>query len=394
MTSPRVIIDARIAFGEAGGIETVVEGLAEGFSHLPQNVMGNLNVTFLALPNWTTWLQSLQPKPGMVLTVPSPPHVPSVTRQALGVARLAYHFGMASIPASLRHYPDFQMNRLRPDLVHYPFQSNLLPSSRFVYHPHDLQHRHLPDAFTKRQRLTRDASYRSMCDLASVVCVASEWVERDLMSEYRLDPGRIRVVPLGPLMRTPQRTGALPVAELPQEFIFYPAVNWPHKNHATLMKALALLRSKGVGVPLVLSGAETPDHPRLAELARREGVSDLVTVLGFVDRETLWEVYERSTAVVIPTLFEASSLPIWEAFSMGKPVLAARVTSLPEQIGAAGLLFDPLDAQEMATCIERIWRSNDLRKKLGSAGMQRAQRRSWVDVAADLVNVYRSILDQ
>ena len=59
-------------------------------------------------------------------------------------------------------------------------------------------------------------------------------------------------------------------------------------------------------------------------------------------------MYRRSAGVVVPTLFEAASFPIWEAFQRGLPVACSNVTSLPEQVGRRPLVFDPHDTDAIA----------------------------------------------
>lgn len=56
----------------------------------------------------------------------------------------------------------------------------------------------------------------------------------------------------------------------------------------------------------------------------------------------------------MPTLFESVSLPIWESFYLGVPVVSSDVCALPEQVGDAGLLFDPNNVEDMAEKIYKI----------------------------------------
>ena len=56
-------------------------------------------------------------------------------------------------------------------------------------------------------------------------------------------------------------------------------------------------------------------------------------------------LYKLSTTSVMPTLFESISLPIWEAFYFGVPVVSSNVCALPEQVVNAGLLFDPYNIE-------------------------------------------------
>jgi glycosyltransferase involved in cell wall biosynthesis len=73
----------------------------------------------------------------------------------------------------------------------------------------------------------------------------------------------------------------------------------------------------------------------------------------------------------MPTLFESVSLPIWEAFYLGVPVVSSNVCALPEQVGDAGLIFDPYNIEDMAEKIYKVWKDNALRQELIKKGYER-----------------------
>ena len=66
-------------------------------------------------------------------------------------------------------------------------------------------------------------------------------------------------------------------------------------------------------------------------------------------------------------------MPIWEAFYLGCPVISSDVCALPEQVGDAGLLFDPHNAEDMAEKIYRIWTDDMLREELVKRGYERVK---------------------
>src|SRR5262249_59697230 len=71
-------------------------------------------------------------------------------------------------------------------------------------------------------------------------------------------------------------------------FLFYPAQFWAHKNHVTLLEALALLRSDhGFDVHLVLAGSDQGNQPFVVERIAAVGLSGAVHVRGFVERPEL-----------------------------------------------------------------------------------------------------------
>lgn len=133
-------------------------------------------------------------------------------------------------------------------------------SSPYIYHPHDLQHRHLPEFFTKRQRAWREVVYGNHCKRATAVAVGTTWVKEDIISQMGVPAGKIFVVPLAPI--DGGQSSATSSVELkhviPAKYLIYPAASWPHKNHARLFEAIAALRSTGTPVHLVITGAVLP----------------------------------------------------------------------------------------------------------------------------------------
>jgi glycosyltransferase involved in cell wall biosynthesis len=79
-----------------------------------------------------------------------------------------------------------------------------------------------------------------------------------------------------------------------------------------------------------------------------------------VSNEDLRAIYQMARCLVVPSLFEANSLPIFEAWAEGIPVASSNVTALPEQVGDAGLLFDPMDPHDMGGVIERLFTDDAL----------------------------------
>jgi glycosyltransferase involved in cell wall biosynthesis len=232
-----------------------------------------------------------------------------------------------------------------------------------------------------------------------MVAVTSEWGRQDLISHFVLPPDRVVVVPLAPAIAA----YAAPSAEetdavrakygIPQSFALYPAQTWPHKNHIRLVEALAKLRTGGVDVPLVCSGGQNSHFSNIQEAIAAAGVGDLVTFVGFVEPQELAALYSMARCVVMPTLFEAAGGfgPIAESFASGVPVACSNVTSLPEQVGDAAVVFDPLDVSAIAAALKRVWEDSDLREHLVAAGRENISRFSWERTALTFRAHYRRI---
>ncbi len=85
--------------------------------------------------------------------------------------------------------------------------------------------------------------------------------------------------------------------------------------------------------------------------------------------------------MVYPSTFEGFGLPVLEAMACGTPVVASSAASLPEVVGGAGLLFDPMDTAEMAAQIRRVIGDPDLQGELRTRGREHSAGFSWKDTA-------------
>jgi len=262
----------------------------------------------------------------------------------------------------------------RVDAVHHPLTAPVLETDApTIVTLHDIQHRDLPDVLGPSRRSFRRIAYDHAARSAAAVVVASEFVRRRASDVLGLDPARVHVVPLGidHDVFAPSRN------EEPEPIILYPARPWPHKNHARLFEAFALLRKTRPRLRLVLTGA---GHERLGTLP------DSVESLGVVDGRELASLYRRAACLVFPSLYEGFSLPPLEAMACGCPVAASNLSAVPEVCGDAAVLFDPLDVEDMARAIvEADGRRDALRAK----GFARAGQFTWDETARKHELIYR-----
>lgn len=391
MGSLRVCIDARLrGDGRCGGIETLVLGLAQGFSQLDD---GAEEYLFLTVRGADDWLRPHLSGPCRILEGPAAPW-PAVHWLDVRIEREGFMGAGGAAWDKVRTLPEQvrvplavsegTIEKAGVELVHFAFQDAFLTGVPSIYQPHDLQHLHFPEYFDAGAILYREITYRAYCAQARMVAVGSKWTRDDVIRHYGLPAEKVRVVPTAPMPGCgvdPPGAELARVREqfgLPKEFLLYPAQTWPHKNHLKLLEALRVLREReGIEPALICTGHRNGFYPRIAERVRELGLERQVRFLGVVGAGELACLYRLCRAVVIPTRFEAVSFPLWEAFAAGAPAACSRVTSLPEQAGDAALLFDPDDEQEMAEAIGRLWRDGELRRELVERGRRRVAAYSW-----------------
>jgi glycosyltransferase involved in cell wall biosynthesis len=166
--------------------------------------------------------------------------------------------------------------------------------------------------------------------------------------------------------------------------LLYPAQFNPHKNHARLIDAFAVVARACPDYHLLLTGEKRLEFSRVMSKVAELNLSSRVAHLGQIDASDLVAVYKSATMVVIPTLFESISIPMYEAFSLGVPVCASNVLALPEQAGDAAILFDPMSVQDMADKITAMLCDASLRGRLVQRGTERIGTMSIDKYAADL----------
>jgi glycosyltransferase involved in cell wall biosynthesis len=284
------------------------------------------------------------------------------------------------------------------DLVHFPTQRGYITSLPTIYQPWDLQHLHYPEFFTKVDIAVREHMYRALCTCARVVCVQTEWSKSDIVEKYGVPPEKIEVIKWGCALEAYEAPSADDVRaairkfDLPDQFFFYPAVTWPHKNHQVVLRALGYLRDQHQrSVKVVFTGAPGSHHGQLNALAQDLGISGQVSHHGFVTEKELQVIYKQSTALVFPSKFEGFGLPILEAFKTGTPVVAANASVLPEIAQEAALYFDPDSPEELGLTMLRLLDSQSLRQDCIHAGARVLNQFSIRDTVSRFQKLYRRI---
>jgi glycosyltransferase involved in cell wall biosynthesis len=403
MAPLRICLDARLISGKDGGVEQVITGLASGLSKLTD---GDEEYVFWTFENADEWLRPYVHGPCRILAGPGDgrrgramtwlcDHLP---RLRSFYHKVKYSRGQRSIKLE---QSDGTIERAKVDVMHFTKQGAFLTDIPSIYQPHDLQHLHLPQFFTPWLSMDRELKYRSFCHQARMVVAMSSWGKRDLVQHYGLPPEKVSVIPWGPVTEAyPSPTSAdLEAARdkfrLPGEFVFYPAATWQHKNHLTLLSALAVLRDRyRLSVQLVCSGQISSFFPELKKQIRDLELSDQVRFLGFVSPMELQCLYQLCRCVIFPSKFEGFGMPLIEAFLAGAPAACSNVTCLPELAGDAAFLFDPDTTSEVAEAIRRLWTDEALRATLADRGRRNVSHFSWERTARIFRAHYRRIANR
>lgn len=98
---------------------------------------------------------------------------------------------------------------------------------------------------------------------------------------------------------------------------------------------------------------------------------------GYVSDFELVKLYNLCELFVFPSKHEGFGLPVLEAMSCGRPVIASDTSSLPEIIIREDMMFDPLDEQAIAEKITAALTDNNFRRTIAEYSLERAKNFSW-----------------
>jgi glycosyltransferase involved in cell wall biosynthesis len=167
-------------------------------------------------------------------------------------------------------------------------------------------------------------------------------------------------------------------------FVFHLSSSDPRDNTETVLAAFARLDTDA---ELLVGGGLGERERELRALAGPN-----VRFLGRVSDEELVGLYRGARAYVDATLYEGFGYQLLEALACGAPVVASHRSSIPEVVGEAGLLCDPLDADAIAAALTRVLREDGLAAELRSRGFAQAARFTWERTAEGFAEVLDDVL--
>ncbi|HEY0844048.1 MAG TPA: glycosyltransferase family 1 protein [Noviherbaspirillum sp.] len=264
---------------------------------------------------------------------------------------------------------------------------------------HDLSWIRHPETHPSERLREMNRFMPGVIERASHILVDSEFVRQEVMSHYGVPGDRVTAVLLGvgPEFRPREEAECLPVlTRFGLQFGRYQlAVGTlePRKNLSTVIAAFSSLPDAiRKQFPLVIVGMngwgmQSFSTGLTSMMARGE-----VRMLGYVAQDELPAIYAGAQLLVYPSLYEGFGLPPLEAMACGVPVIASRRASLPEVVGEAGVMVEPLDTDAVARSMRALVEDPALHASLRLAGRERAQMFSWRRFAHETISVYRKVL--
>jgi glycosyltransferase involved in cell wall biosynthesis len=170
----------------------------------------------------------------------------------------------------------------------------------------------------------------------------------------------------------------------------------PHKNHFRLLQAFEMVHQKSPDAELIIVGnirehVRARFHSTLEEVtSRSQGIK--ISLCGYLTDEEIVSLYRNAAVFVYPSLYEGFGLPVVEAMAQGCPVIASNASSVPEVVGDAAMLIDPLNTAELAQAMIRVLTDDELKREMSIRGIKRSKLFSWDITAKRYMEVFDRVL--
>jgi glycosyltransferase involved in cell wall biosynthesis len=274
-----------------------------------------------------------------------------------------------------------------------------LKRSRLVFTVHDLIYLFYPQYHLPLNRWYLTLMLPRFLRRADAIIAVSRHTAHDVTRRMGIPPERLTVIHEGvsPAYRPiddPARLAAVRRRyDLPERYLLYFGTIEPRKNVTGLLDAYAaLLRQPGDWPTLVVAGRTGWLFAPVFERLRALGLEAQVRFTGWVDEADAPALMSGAEAFVYPSLYEGFGLPPLEAMACGVPVISSTASSIPEIVGGAGLLVDPMDTSALMQAMRAVLLDPDLRASLRARGPARAAAFTWEAAARQTLAVYESVV--
>ena len=287
-------------------------------------------------------------------------------------------------PVDLFHSPDFVLPPIR--------------RAKTIVTVHDLSFLRYPECYEAAFREYLESAVPRSVNRADLVLADSESTRRDLIELLAVESDRVEVLYSGVdgrfhpiadevfLARVRERYG------LPERFILSVGTLQPRKNLERLIEAYARL-ADGIDfeMRLVVAGGWGWLYESIFRRVEDLGLDGKVVFLGFFADDDLPALYNLADLFVFPSLYEGFGLPPLEAMACGVPVVSSNVSSLPEVVGGAAEMVDPLDVDGLAEAMLWVLSDGGLRAEMIRKGLARAGQFTWEAAVRVLLCIYERL---
>jgi glycosyltransferase involved in cell wall biosynthesis len=256
-------------------------------------------------------------------------------------------------------------------LIFYPSPEVEFVNFPFIINNWDIGHKSMyafPEVSNERQFFKREAFYKNIVSRALYVCVESNSGKEEIIKYYNFNPDRIKILPIfsGEVTeKTIIENKPIEIGET-DEYLFYPAQYWAHKNHYNLILAFNELLKRNKNLKLIFTGSDKGNLNYLKSVAKNLNINNEIFFFNFIGLGEIKWLYKNALALVMPTFLGPTNMPIIEAMELNCPVACSDLIGHREILGDNGVYFNPTSFVDMAKKIEYLVNTKKAKTTLDS----------------------------
>ena len=280
------------------------------------------------------------------------------------------------------------INKYDFDLYHQTYYNYLCPSfkGKRVMTVLDMTHEFFPDSFSPLDK-TSEWKKQSIPKADGLVCI-SESTRRDLIRVFNVPEEKTRVIHLGNSI-DPNVKGERIIKN---DYILFVGDRKGYKNFTLLANAFVALPDINNSFKLVCYGGGPPSAKE-QEFIKTNALEGKIIFDGGDDKR-LANFYKYASVFVYPSKYEGFGIPPLEAMTIGCPVIASNISSIPEVVGKAGLYIDPDSLEDMKDKLLLILSGEKTRLDFIHMGLEQQRKFSWKRCAEEHIKFYKELLER
>jgi len=246
---------------------------------------------------------------------------------------------------------------------------------------HDLIFKIYPKLFNSIDRMIYDQKLRHSCLKADKIIAISNNTKSDIINIYDIDPLKIEVIYQScntlyyDSLQKGKSDNVLAKYNISKEYFLCVGSIEKRKNLKLILESYRQF-SPEKRIPLVMIGRGRRYGKEILGMIKEKGLEGSVHwIYDLEDNLDLKTIYNRSLALLYPSLYEGFGLPVVEAMLSKTPVITSNVSSLPEAGGPDSLYIDPRDPEALTDAINKILDDSDLRERMIKSGYEYAMQK-------------------
>lgn len=263
---------------------------------------------------------------------------------------------------------------------------------------HDLCPLIIPQAYPFYMPYIFKRNIKNLIKSNSYFVTNSICTKNDLISFLKVPEDRIWVTPLGvsdnfskPDFNTIEKK--LDTYKINCDYFLFTGAMNKRKNLKTTIEAYIKYKEQTKSeTKLVLAGRMNWGGSQIEKLVKNNNLQHDVLLPGYIEDKDLPAIISGAVAVLYLSLYEGFGFPALEAMKVGTPVIASNTSSIPEVVGDAGLLVNPLDLKEIVNAMCDISYNSELRNQYIQKGIKQAEKFSWEITSKKTIEAYENII--